>query len=156
MRRSHAIKESPAKRRSGVAAVELAVASPLLVLLVMGTLDLGQFINISEIVSNGSRIGARKAVRYETTSVTDVETAVVDHFANHFSMVSRDTLRNATTVTIKNSAGATVTGTGLQNIASKQDVVVEVNFNYSAIRWVGGLNVLDGKSLSCTTTMRRL
>lgn len=156
MRRSPAMQKLPAQRRRGVAAVELAVASPLLVLLVMGTIDLGQFINISEIISNGSRIGARKAVRYETKSVTEVETAVVDHLANHFSMVSRDTLQSATTVTVKNSGGTTMTGTGLQNISEMQDVVVEVSFNYSAIRWIGGLNTLDGKSLSCTTTMRRL
>lgn len=156
MRRSSSIQETNQKRRRGVAALELAVASPLLVLLVMGTIDLGQFINISEVVSNSSRIGARKAVRYETKTETDVQEAVIDYLANHFTTVSRESLRSATTVTVKNAAGVTITGANLQGIGAMQDVVVEVSFNYSAIRWVSGLNVLDGKSLTCTTTMRRL
>jgi len=143
-------------RRAGAAAVELAVASPVLVLILLGTIDLGQFINISEVVSNTSRIAARKAVRYETHTVDEVRTAAIDHLANNFSTVSRNTLSDATTVTVKNAGGTVITGTGIANIPSKQDVVVEVTFNFAALRWTGGLRLLDGKSLSCTTTMRRL
>ncbi len=128
----------------------------MLVLLLLGTIDLGQFINISEVISNTSRIAARKAVRNDTAAVADVKTAAVDHLANHFSTVSRTKLENATTVTIKNAGGTTITGTGLKTFPSQQDLVVQVTFNYSSLRWVNGIGFLNGKSLTCTTTMRRL
>lgn len=144
------------QHRRGAAAVELAIASPVLVLILLGTIDLGQFINISEVISNTSRIAARKAVRYETQNVGEVRTAAIDYLANNFSTVSRTTLDNATTVTVMNNTGTTITGTGIQNISEKQNIVVQVSFDFSALRWTGGLSMLNGKSLSCTTTMRKL
>ena len=56
-------------RRSGVAAVECALVAPLLVLVVLSAIDVGQFINVSQVVDNGAREGVRKAIR-DTSAVT--------------------------------------------------------------------------------------
>ena len=45
--------------RKGAAAVEFALVAPLLVLLVLGSVDIGQFINTSQVLNGASREGAR-------------------------------------------------------------------------------------------------
>ena len=156
MMRNHISQPCKRTRRRGAAAVEMAVASPLLALLLMGTMDLGQFINVAELVSNSSRIGARKAAHNDTKSVDSVETAVINHFDNHFGTVARATLQEATTVTVTNAGGTTISGTTLGNIPSRQDLLVTVTFDYSKIRWNTMLSLLNNKPVSYTTTMRRL
>ena len=143
--------------RRGAAAVELAVASPVLVLLLLGTLDLGHFVNMGEVMSNTSRIAARKASRSFTDDAAEVKDAAVDHLANHFSQISRTRLADATTVTITDANGAFISGTALKGVKNGAQLNVTVAFDYSQIRWVGGgFSFLDNSSLSFTTTIRRL
>jgi Flp pilus assembly protein TadG len=47
--------------RNGIAAVECAIVAPLLVLLLLGAIDLGQYVNVYQKVSDASRAGARIA-----------------------------------------------------------------------------------------------
>lgn len=145
-------------RRRGAAAVEMAVASPVLVLLLLGTLDLGQFVNIGEVMSNTSRIAARKASRSFTFTNQEVKDAAVDHLDNHFSYVSRDRLDTATTVTVTDGAGTAITDAELRDVIRSGDqLVVTVTFDFNEIRWLGnGLPFLNNGRLSFTTTIRRL
>lgn len=157
MRRFTTLRKTGSRRR-GAAAVELAVASPVLVLLVLGTIDLGQFVNMGELMSNTSRIAARKASRSFTYTNQGVKDAAVDHLANHFSQVSKTTLANATTVTVKDGSGTVLTDADLKDVVISGDrLVVTVSFDYSQIRWMtNGLPFLDDGNLSFTTTIRRL
>jgi Flp pilus assembly protein TadG len=138
--------------------VEMAVAAPVLVLLLLGTLDLGQFVNIGEIMSNTSRIAARKAARSFTHTNQEVKDAAVDNLANHFTQVSRTTLENATTVIVTDGSGTPLTDADLLDVVRSGDqLIVSVTFDYNAIRWLGGgLAFLNNSSLSFTTTIRRL
>ena len=65
-------------RRRGVAAVELAVVSPVLLLTAIGIIDVGQFVSVGQIVNNASREGARVAIRSETEWGSEVEAAIQD------------------------------------------------------------------------------
>ena len=65
--------------RQGSACVELAVLSPLLVLLLLGIIDGGQFVNVGQTVSNASREGARIAAKQSTANVSTVQTAVLNY-----------------------------------------------------------------------------
>lgn len=143
------------ERRRGVAALEFALAAPLLVLLILGTIDLGQFINVGQVVSNSSRAGARKAVRFESKTVADVRQSVLLYLGNYFSDSSASEIASATTVTVYNSAGAQISGTNLGNLGDGDELSVQVDFDFSAVRWLNGLGYLDGRTVRYTTVMRR-
>jgi len=139
--------------------VEMAVAAPVLVLLLLGTLDLGQFVNMGEVMSNTSRIAARKAARSFTFTSQEVKDAAVDNLASQFPQVNRATLDGATTVLVTDGSGTALTDAQLKDVVRSGDqLVVTVTFNYSAIRWLsgGGLPFLNNGQLSFKTTIRRL
>jgi Flp pilus assembly protein TadG len=65
--------------RHGIAAVECAFVAPLLTLLVLGAIDVGQYANIYQKVSDASREGARAAVRTQTLTTSQVNTDVMNY-----------------------------------------------------------------------------
>ena len=65
-------------RRKGVATVELALTVPILLILLLGAIDTGQYANVYQTVSNASREGARVAARGGTFNVSAVEASVVN------------------------------------------------------------------------------
>lgn len=144
--------------RRGAAAVELAIASPVLVLLLLGTLDLGQFVNMGEVISNTSRVTARKAARSSSLTNLTIREAAIDYLDNHFPHVDRTRLETATTVTVKNGSGTALTDAQLEDVVRSGDqMIVTVSFDFAQIRWVGGgLPFLNNSTLSATTTIRRL
>jgi Flp pilus assembly protein TadG len=72
---------SPRKSRSGTAAVELAVISPLLIALVIGLLTVGRMVQMTEIMANAAREGARKASTGINT-YADVQTTITNYLTN--------------------------------------------------------------------------
>jgi len=143
-------------RRQGVAAVELALALPLLVLMMLGTIDLGQFVNVGQVISNASRVGARKAALFDTKTDSQVESEVVSYLNNYFPKQSAATLQGATTVSISRADGTSVSGNALGSVPEGEKLQVTVRFNYAATRWIQGITDLDGRSIQVTTTIRRM
>ena len=86
--------------RRGAAVVEFAVVSPLLFLLVMGAIDVGQFVNVSQTVSDASREGARLAAQNEMTSSSAIENVVLEYLEDSFPHVSAAAIGTACRVTI--------------------------------------------------------
>jgi hypothetical protein len=140
--------------RRGAAAVEFAVLCPILVLLIFGGIDMGQFINTGQVVSSASRVGVRKATQFETKSTAVVRDEIIDYISRHIPGLNRETIAGATTVTVK-AAGTTISGATLGTIPSGTRIDVEVVFSYAAIRWFPGLNILHGRTLPATSMMRR-
>lgn len=62
--------------RRGVAAVELAVVSPLLVLLLMGTWEVGRLVQVHQILFNAAREGARVAAQGQIINLTGQYTQI--------------------------------------------------------------------------------
>jgi Flp pilus assembly protein TadG len=148
------LKKIPQSSRRGAAVVEFAVLSPVLVFLILGGIDMGQFINTGQVVSNASRIGVRKASQFETKTTNAVFDEVVDYISQHVPGLSRDTIASATTVTVK-ANGTTISGLNLELVPSGVRLDVAVSFNYASVRWFPGLSSLNDRVLPATSMMRR-
>lgn len=149
--------------RPGTAAVECALVAPLLVGLVLSAIDVGQFINVSQVVDNAAREGSRKAVRDTTTDVSQVEAAVKNYLSLYFPDLTLAEIDAATTITVQtpdlpndgNTTPETVTGSGMGSVASGTEVTVQVTFQYDAVRWMTGVPTINGQSLKTRAVMRR-
>ena len=141
--------------RQGVAAVECAFIAPLFLLLLWGTIDVGQYVNVGQIVTSASREGARQAVRPTTVNVSEVQTAVQNYLAGHYPDVPAATLNSAITVNVTDSAGVPIPSGDLSSVASGTQVNVEVQLQYSAVRWLTGLGFMNNRTMPATTYMRR-
>ena len=86
--------------RKGAAVVEFAIIAPMLVLMVLGAIDVGQSINVAQVVNDASREGARIAAQDTHESVADVEAGVLQMIKDAFVHVSESALENATTVVL--------------------------------------------------------
>ena len=138
------------RHRRGAACVEFAVLSPILLILILGIIDVGQFVNVGQSVSNASREGARVAARQATTNVSKVEAAVKNYLTDmHTNLPS-----SAVQVTVVNS-GSTVAGADLATVATGSTISVQVVVQFDAVRWINGLTFLNGRTVTRTTMSRR-
>lgn len=137
----------------GSAAVEFAVLAPLLFALLMGAIDVGQFVNVGQTVSDASREGARLAAQNEVTSSSAVQTAVLTFLGNTFPKISSGTLATATTITVKDSADNTVTD--LTTISTGSALKVQVDLDFDYVRWAPSVGLGSNRTLSTTTVTRR-
>lgn len=142
-------------QRRGAATVEMAVAAPLLVAIVFGSIDVGQYVNVGQIVDNASREGARQAVKHTTLTVTEVDAAIQNYLANAFPGVATSTLNAALQVTIRDGSGNTISGANLALAPVGSSVSVQVVLQYDAVRWSAIASFLNSRSIQTSTTMRR-
>ncbi len=136
--------------RRGAAAVEMALVAPFLVLIVFGSIDVGQFVNTSQTVSNASREGARKASRADTLTVLEVELTVQDYL-DKSAAISPSAVR----VAVVDGGGASIQGGDLTRIPSGEPVSVQVTIEFNSIRWIRFFGPLNRACNSTTTVMRR-
>ncbi len=142
------------QRRAAVT-VEMAVILPLLVALVLGTIDVGQYVNVAQTVSTASREAARLAARHGTANVSDVENAVSAYLADCFPSVSQATFDSAITVGVNDAGGNPVTTGDLTGLPIGSALTVDVVLPFDTVRWVQALPFLSNESLASTTTVRR-
>lgn len=148
-------RRSAPSRRKGASVLELALTSPLLLLLLLGTIDAGQFGNCYQTVSNASREGARVAARSTTVSVTTVEDSVMAYMYDAFPGVSPGVLDSATTVEVRDENGTVLTGFGPAGVPTGQGIWVDVSLQFDAVRYIPGLDELDNRMIDVSTMMRR-
>ena len=141
-------------RRRGVAAVEMAVVSPVLLLTAMGIVDVGQFISVGQIVNNASREGARLAIRSDTASVSEVEAAILSYMTDALPNVPADTVDSALDVSVTD-VYAMIYGGDLSLLESGYQVSVQVTFDYQDIRWAPTTFFGGSTVIQTTTVMRR-
>ncbi len=146
----HAFTPDGRRQRQGTACIEFAVLSPLLVLIILGIIEVGQFVNVGQSVSNSSREGARVAARQSTTNVSQVVNAVTNYLTDmHPNLPS-----SAVQVTVT-GAGGPVTGANIASVATGTPITVQVVVQFDPVRWVNGLPLLDGRAYTETTITRR-
>ena len=141
--------------RQGIAAVECAITAPLLALLVLGAVDVGQYANVYQKVSDASREGARIAAKYETLNKSQVETAVTNYLADVFPNVPPSMLASAASVGVTDAAGNPISGGDMTSVASGSQVRVSVTLQFDLIRWISHLPFLNGSDVTLATVMRR-
>ena len=125
--------------RNGIAAVECAVVAPLLTLLVLGAIDVGQYANVCQKISDASREGARVAARHEKAAPG----------------TSPSTFASAAQVVVTDAFGKAIPGGDLTQIATGSQVNVRVTLEYDPVRWHSGFKGLNGRQIATTTMMRR-
>ena len=140
--------------RQGIAAVECAIVAPLMVLLLLGMIDVGEYANVYQKVSDASREGARIAVQYETSNASQVSSGVMNYLRDAFPNVPAGTLASAVNVSVANATGGPITG-GMTTVTSGTEIRVTVTLQYDVVRWIDHLPFLDGAQIATTTIMRR-
>lgn len=137
--------------RRGAAAVEFAIVLPLIVLILVGAIDVGQAIHVSQVVNEASREGARKASRFDETSVDAVTAAVRDYIRGSYPGVGDGSIA----VALSQDDGSAVASGDLSTVPTGTAVNCQVSLQYSAVRWTVGFPGLTGASIVKSTGMRR-
>ena len=114
------------KRRRGIAAVELAVTSPLLLLILMGVWEVGRLVEVKQVLVNSAREGCRQASLGSKTA-DEISSDVVNYLA-------RDGLNTAgVTVTVSNLTAPDVTDPSQASQLDRLRVVVSIPFDN--VKW---------------------
>ncbi len=131
--------------RRGAAAVEMAVVSPFLFAMVLGSIEFGRALMVSNLMTNSAREGARVAV-VPGGATSDVTTAV----NNGLTSVGI-TPSNATITVLVNGASADASTAN-----SGDNVTVRVSVPYSRVTWLPGTFFISGTStIGGQAVMRR-
>jgi Flp pilus assembly protein TadG len=123
--------------RRAAAAVEFAVVVPILVLLVFGMIEFSRVMMVEQVLTNGARVGARKASLPGTTT-TDVTTAVTTYMTN------------------SGLSGQTITVSPDPSTANPGDAItVTVSISFNDVSWLPVPMFLGGKTLSASVVMAK-
>ncbi len=142
-------------QRNGAAALEAALIVPVLVLVTLMAVDIAQYINLAQQVTNASREGARIASRDSTESVAEVETAVLNFFGDLYPEMNSQQLSETVLIEIRDANNQTISQGDLTSIPSGDPISVRVAFDFRAVRWLGGLNYWSGSVNDMTSICRR-
>ena len=140
--------------RSGVAAVEAAIVMPVLIFTTLGAIDIAQFINLAQSVSNASREAARMASRDSTVSVDQIDTLMKSYFSETFPGLPESECDDAISVAVRDGDNKLITSSDLNSITSGDPVSVTVEFDFATVRWLNAFNYRPGANI-CTTVARR-
>ena len=136
------------RNRRGAAVVEFAVVAPLFFLLVFGMIEFGRMVMVQQIITNGSREGARIAV-LDGTTTDEVVSAVQDYLASASINVEGAEI----------TAIATDDETGAERPLAQSDygdaVTVTVSVPFGQVSWLPTPMFLGGSTMTATTVMRR-
>ena len=143
------IKSTNQRERKGAVLVEAAVVLPILLLLVLGIIEFGRGMMVVQLLTNGAREGARRAVLNGATN-SIVETHVKTVVA---SSVGCDQADVVVAVTLTPDPANSTSGNEVADAETGDLVNVEVSVAYDKVGYmVGGF--LSGKTLRARNTMR--
>jgi Flp pilus assembly protein TadG len=103
------------KSQSGQSLVELALLTPLLLLLLIGSVEMGRYAYISVLVANAARAGAAYGAQSlgNSTDTGGIQTAADNDFQNNGLTTSNLTVTSSTSCGCDN--GGTTTSAGCNN-----------------------------------------
>ena len=132
--------------RSGAAAVELAMVTPIFLLLLSGIIEFGQVFRIEHSLSNAARRGARAAT-VDGVTTEQVESKVIDHCIALMNVSQED----ITVTTMLNSDESTNIGSA----TSGDEITVKVSVPYSRVGLGFFASMLFNTVLHSSCTMER-
>lgn len=142
-------KHSVPNRRRGAALVEAAIVLPVFFMAIVGIVEFGRGMMVSQLVTNGSREAARRAI-FDGSTNADIEQYTQDKLA---SSIGCDTGDIAVAIAITPDANNNTTGNNLVNAQPFDLITVTVSVPYDEVSFFTG-RYLAGKNLSGETTMR--
>jgi Flp pilus assembly protein TadG len=141
--------------RKGAAVVEAALLLPMLIAVTFGAVDVAQYINLSQIVSNASREGALVASDFDTLTLQEVEDAVTDYLHDCHPRLSPADLAAAVTIEVQDADNQAIAPMDLASVPAGDPLLVRVAFDFSAIRWLTGPDYWDDNIKTSQTFCRR-
>jgi hypothetical protein len=126
------------KKRRAAAAVEFAVVAPLFFLLVFGMVEYGRMVMVQQIITNGSREGARVAV---------LDGAATEEVASAVAIYLESASISGAEVSISPNPPSSA-GYG-------EAVTVVVSIGFDQVSWLPSPMYLGGNTMTATTVMRR-
>jgi Flp pilus assembly protein TadG len=127
-------------RCRGVAAVELAVLLPLLVGLLLGVWEVGRMVEVSQLLTNAVREGARQASEGSKNTAA-VQTDVINY-------LNRNGISNVTTsmVTFQNLTNPS--NTDPSKAAQLDHLRVSISVPFNNVRWILLNQITNAKNLN--------
>ena len=130
-------------RRRGAALVEFAIVTPVLLVLVLGMIEVGRAVMVTEVLTYAARMGAR------TGSISSGSTAGAVAAANR--VLTDSNLPGATVQILVNGSSVNDAATA----KSGDEITVNVSIPYANVTWLSNPEYLNGKSLSGRVVMRK-
>jgi Flp pilus assembly protein TadG len=137
-------KAAVAQRRRGGATVEFAVAAPLLFLLVLGSIEFGRALMVTEFLAHAARSGARVGVVSSGTNST-VTSAVDTQLVN----AQIPTTGRQVTILVNGSPG------NVQTAPTGSEITVRVTIPAANTSWLPVQRFVGNTTLSGTVVMRK-
>ncbi len=132
----------PHHLRRGVAAVEMAAITPLLLILILGIWEVSRMVEVQQVLQNAAREGARQAASGRI-SASAVKTVV----SNYLTSNKIDGTKATITVTNVTTAGVDPT-----NATQLDQFRVDVSIPFDEVGWLLVLRVTNVATLSTSAT----
>lgn len=123
--------------------MEMALVLPIFMMLILGIIEFGRAMSVSQMVSNASREGCRRAVLDDSQSST-IESDVKDFLSDSLGISSSD-------VTVRCYVNDVLTN--LSTAVENDKITVQVEVDVDDVSYFTG-RYLAGKKLTGETTMR--
>ena len=130
--------------RGGSAAVEAALLLPMLIGITFGAVDIAQYINLAQIVTNASREGVLISSDRRVLTVQEVEDGVMSFMTAAVPGISQEELAGGITIEVRQASGQPIPQGDLTTILPGETLSVSVAFDFSVIRWLHGPNYANG------------
>lgn len=141
--------KNPTNDRRGAALVEAALVLPIFFIAIIGIVEFGRGMMVSQLVTNASREAARRSVLDGSTN-TIVETYIQDKLSGSLGVAAADVTVG---ITITPDPANSTTGNNLVDAQPYDLVTVDVAVPYDKVSFFTG-RYLNGKTLKAETTMR--
>lgn len=135
--------------RRGAAIVEMALVLPIFFGVVLGIVEFGRAMMVSQMVTNAAREATRLAIIDGSTN-NDVETWVEDFLNDSINVAAADV---SVTITVDPAPGNDDPNDVLADAQARDLVTVNVSVPFDKVSYVPG-SYLNGKNLSAQSSMR--
>jgi Flp pilus assembly protein TadG len=135
--------------RRGAAIVEMALVLPIFFAVVLGIVEFGRAMMVSQMVTNAAREATRLAIIDGSTNTT-VETWVEEFLNDSINVTASDV---TVTITVVAAPGNDDPNNQIGNAQARDLVTVDVSVPFDKVSYVPG-SYLNGKNLSARSSMR--
>ena len=136
-------------RRRGAAMVEMAIVLPIFFMVVLGIVEFGRAMMVSQMVTNSAREATRLAIIDGQTNTT-VTTWVKDFLNQSIGVAAGDV---TVAITVVPATGNPDPANQIGNAKARDLVTVNVSVPFNKVSYVPG-SYLNGKNLSARSAMR--
>lgn len=137
------------QRRRGSAMVEMALVLPLFFMVVLGIIEFGRAMMVSQLVTNAAREATRLAI-IDGSSNASVSQWVKDFIVQSCGVTSADV---TVTITVTAATGNPNPANEIANAQARDLVTVNVLVPFNKVSYIPG-SYLQGKNLSAQSAMR--